>query len=69
MLSGAGTSHFRSITFVAVDDKIIAGFGDIDRTGYPDRLFVHVDYQKKGIVSRRRAGDDPFLLYLSLISL
>lgn len=32
-----------------VDADIIAGFGDIDKTGYFDRLFVHPDYQGKGI--------------------
>lgn len=29
---------------VAVDGKIITGFGDITETGYLDRLFVHTDY-------------------------
>lgn len=33
---------------VAVDDGMIIGFGDIDRTGYLDRLYVHADYQRKG---------------------
>lgn len=36
---------------VAVNDGIIVGFGDIDRKGYLDRLFVHTDYQRKGIAS------------------
>ena len=27
------------------------GFGDIDKTGYLDCLFVHVDYQRKGIAT------------------
>ncbi len=36
---------------VAVDAKIITGFGDMDKTGYLDRLFVHKDYQGKGIAS------------------
>ena len=36
---------------VAVDDEIIVGFGDIDDTGYLDRLYVHRDYQGKGIAS------------------
>lgn len=36
-------------TLVAVDDETIVGFGDIDRTGYLDRLYVHKDYQRKGI--------------------
>ncbi len=38
--------HF---SIVAVDNETIAGFGDIDKTGYLDRLFVHADYQEKGI--------------------
>lgn len=36
---------------VAVENDIIVGFGDIDKTGYLDRLFVHVDYQRKGIAT------------------
>lgn len=39
------------VTVVAVLDGIIAGFGDIDSTGYLDRLYVHKDYQRKGIAS------------------
>lgn len=40
--------HF---SIVAVDDGIIAGFGDIDKSGYLDRLFVHFGYQRKGIAT------------------
>ena len=40
--------HF---SIVAVDDNIIVGFGDIDKTGYLDRLFVHSGYQRKGIAT------------------
>lgn len=36
---------------VAVDGGIIVGFGDIDATGYLDRLFVHSEYQGKGIAT------------------
>lgn len=36
---------------VAVDDKTIVGFGDIDKSGYLDRMFVHKDYQRQGIAS------------------
>ena len=32
-------------SLVAVADGIIVGVGDIDQTGYLDRLFVHKDYQ------------------------
>lgn len=36
---------------VAVDNEIIVGFGDIDKDGYLDRLYVHADYQRKGIAT------------------
>ncbi|MGN0203973.1 MAG: GNAT family N-acetyltransferase [Coprococcus sp.] len=36
---------------VAVDDGIIVGFGDIDVKGYLDRLYIHTDYQRRGIAS------------------
>ena len=38
-------------TVVALDGKIIIGFGDIDKNGYLDRLFVHAEYQGQGIAS------------------
>lgn len=38
-------------SIVAVENGIIVGFGDIDKTGYLDRLFVHADYQRKGIAT------------------
>lgn len=38
-------------TVVAVKEGGIVGFGDIDRTGYLDRLYVHKDYQGQGIAS------------------
>ena len=40
--------HF---SVVALDNETIVGFGDIDKTGYLDRLFVHANYQKKGIAT------------------
>lgn len=36
---------------VAVENNVIVGFGDIDKTGYLDRLFVHADHQGKGIAT------------------
>lgn len=36
-------------SLVAVENEMIVGFGDIDKSGYLDRLFVHEDYQGKGI--------------------
>ena len=37
------SAHF---SLVAVQDGVLAGFGDIDRSGYLDRLYVHKDYQR-----------------------
>lgn len=36
---------------VAVDKEVIVGFGDIDQWGYLDHLYVHVDYQGKGVAT------------------
>lgn len=38
-------------SIVAIEDEVIVGFGDIDKTGYLDRLFVHADYQGRGIAT------------------
>lgn len=38
-------------SLVAVVGNTIAGFGDMDKTGYLDRLYVHKDYQRKGIAT------------------
>lgn len=41
----------KNYSLVAIDNGIIVGFGDIDKTGYLDHLFVHADYQGKGIAT------------------
>ena len=38
-------------TVVAEMDGKIVGFGDIDETGYLDRLYVHKDYQRRGVAA------------------
>ena len=38
-------------TIVATGSGKIVGFGDMDETGYLDRLYVHKDYQGQGIAS------------------
>lgn len=38
-------------TAVAAEDGQIVGFGDMDDTGYLDRLYVHAKHQGRGIVS------------------
>lgn len=44
-------SFQKHYSVVAVENEIIIGFGDIDNNGYLDRLFVHADYQGKGIAT------------------
>lgn len=38
-------------SIVAVKSNIIIGFGDIDDTGYLDRLYVHTNYQGQGVAT------------------
>ena len=38
-------------TIIAVKNGEIVGFGDMDETGYLDRLYVHKDYQGQGVAS------------------
>lgn len=42
-------SFLEHYTLVAMDGETLAGFGDIDESGYLDRLYVHMDYQNRGI--------------------
>lgn len=44
-------SFSEHITVVAVENNIIVGFGDIDKSGYLDRLYVHKDFQSQGIAT------------------
>lgn len=36
---------------VAVEEEALLGFGDIDASGYLDRLYVHKDFQRQGVAS------------------
>ena len=38
-------------SLVVTENEVIVGFGDIDNMGCLDRLFVHTDYQGKGIAT------------------
>jgi putative acetyltransferase len=40
-----------NLTFVAEDQGKIIGFGDMTKTGFIDRLYVHKDYQRSGVAS------------------
>lgn len=45
-------SSFRKhLTYVVTENDLIVGFGDIDETGYLDRLYVHKDFQRRGIAT------------------
>lgn len=44
-------SFLAHYSLVAEEGHEIVGFGDIDKTGYLDRLYVHKDHQNKGIAS------------------
>ncbi len=38
-------------SFVAEENGVIIGFGDIDQSGYLDRLFVDKDHQGRGVAT------------------
>ena len=44
-------SFLEHYTLIAVEEGEILGFGDIDKTGYLDHLYVHKDHQREGIAS------------------
>ncbi len=41
-------SHY---SLVAAEGECLVGFGDIDETGYLDHLYVHAEYQGRGIAT------------------
>lgn len=45
------TSLQKHLTLVATENKLIIGFGDIDETGYLNRLYVHKDFQGRGVAT------------------
>lgn len=46
-----GTSFLKHLTYVATEKDMIIGFGDIDETGYLDRIYVHKDFQGRGVAT------------------
>lgn len=45
-------SLIKNFSIVACINDIIVGFGDISDSGYLDRLYVHKNYQNKGIATK-----------------
>ena len=50
-ISAWNASFLEHHTVIAEDASVIVGFGDMDDNGYLDRLYVHKDYQNRGIAS------------------
>lgn len=50
-LEAWNTSFLEHATAVAWEGGCIVGFGDMDKTGYLDRLYVHKNHQDKGIAT------------------
>lgn len=46
-----GRTLSEHIAFVAEEDGGLVGFGDMDASGYLDRLYVHKDRQRRGVAS------------------
>lgn len=46
-----GTSFLKHLTYVATEKDMIIGLGDIDETGYLDRIYVHKDFQGQGVAT------------------
>ena len=44
-------SFLEHYSFIAEENHTIAGFGDISRQGYLDRLYVHKDFQRQGVAT------------------
>ena len=45
------SEHDTVVAMENAENGKIVGFGDIDKTGYLDKLYVHKDYQNQGIAS------------------
>lgn len=44
-------SFLAHYSVVALENNIIVGFGDIDKSGFLDRLYVHKDHQRQGVAT------------------
>lgn len=45
-------SFLQHYSLVAVENGHIIGFGDIDKAGYLDRLYVHKDFQNRKVATK-----------------
>lgn len=60
-------SLLENYSIVAIEGSQIVGFGDIEKTNYFDRLYVHKDFQGIGVVTsicdelEKQANGDTYL--------
>jgi putative acetyltransferase len=45
------TIFLESYTVVVVEDGVLIGFGSIENSGYLDMLYIHKNYQRRGVAS------------------
>ena len=50
-LAAWNASFLEHTTLVAVEGETIVGFADLAADGYLDRLYVHRDWQRRGVAS------------------
>lgn len=65
-------SLLENYSIVAIEGKQIVGFGDIDKTNYIDRLYVHKDFQSRGVATticdelEKQANGDRITVHASI---
>ena len=45
------TTFLQHDSLLAFENDVLVGFADMDASGYLDRLYVHKDYQRRGIAT------------------
>lgn len=65
-------SFTKHLTLVAEENGVIVGFGDMDKTGYLDRLYVHVNWQRRKVATalcdelEKRVDAEKLTAYVSI---
>ncbi|AJA46967.1 acetyltransferase [Clostridium pasteurianum DSM 525 = ATCC 6013] len=65
-------SLLENYSIVAIEGKKIIGFGDINKTNYLDRLYVHKDFQGRGVATaicdelEKQANGDTIAVHASI---
>lgn len=65
-------SLLENYSIVAIEGKKIVGFGDINKINYLDRLYVHKDFQGRGVATaicdelEKQANGDTIVVHASI---